>query len=480
MLIAVAGGAAGVLLANWVIAILLSVAPRSLSELQSVHLDLRVLAFSAALVMITGMLFGTAPALDAMRRDVNESLKEEGRSTGQSARGNRLRRVFVVAETTLALVLLIGAGLLIRSFSRLQAVTPGFDPHNLLTMKLDLPNSKYHEDSQRIAFFRQLLDRVRALPGVESATGNAFLPFTGLGAATDFYVFGRPVPPASGERPVVDVRVIEPDYFRTMRIPLLRGRFFNEREETEESHVVIVSDALARENWPNQDPIGQQIVIDMKDNNVPSTIVGVVGDVKHQGLDTTPIATSYWPHPELTYSLMTLAIRTVGDPMHLSVAVQQQVRELDKDQPVSQIRTMDQWMADSTLQARFNTVLLATFAGAALMLAVVGIYGVMAYSVTQRTREFGIRMALGAQISDVLRLVTREGISLALVGVALGLGLSLAMTQLLRSLLFQVNALDPWVFGGVAALLSVVALAACLIPARRATHVDPMVALRYE
>jgi putative ABC transport system permease protein len=480
MLIAVAGGAAGVLLANWVIAILLSMAPRSLSELQTVHLDLRVLAFTAALVLFTGILFGIAPALDAMRRDVNESLKEEGRSAGQSARGNRLRRIFIVAETALALVLLIGAGLLIRSFSRLQAVSPGFDPHNLLTMKLDLPNSKYHEDVQRIAFFRQLLDRVWVLPGVESASGNQALPFTGLGARTGFTIVGRPVPPAMSDRPTVDVRVVEPGYFRTMRIPLLRGRFFNEREETEESHVVIVSETMARENWPNQDPIGQQVVIDMKDKNVPSTIIGVVGAVKHEGLDATPIAMSYWPHPELTYSQMTLTIRTTGDPMHLSLAVQQQVREIDKDLPVSQIRTMEQWMADSTSQARFNTLLLATFAGVALLLAVVGIYGVMAYSVTQRTREFGIRMALGAQIADVLRLVTREGFSLALVGVALGLVLSLAMTQLLRSLLFQVSALDPWVFGGVAAMLSIVALAACLIPARRATHVDPIVALRYE
>jgi putative ABC transport system permease protein len=480
MLIALAGGAAGLLLANWVIAILLSLAPHSLPELQTVHLDLRVFAFTAALVLVTGILFGIAPALDAMRRDVNESLKEEGRSAGQSARGNGLRRIFVVAETALALVLLIGAGLLIRSFSRLQAVSPGFDSHNLLTMKLDLPGSKYHESEKRIAFFRQLLDRVRSLPGVESASGNVALPFTGLGSRTDFFVVGRPVPAVTSEGPTVDVRVIEPDYFRTMRIPLLRGRLFNEREETEESHVVIISETMARENWPNQDPIGQQVVIDMNDKNVPSTIVGIVGDVKHEGLDTAPIAMSYWPHPELPSSLMNLAIRTTGDPMHLAVAVQQQLGELDKDQPVSQIRTMDQWMAESTSQARFNTVLLTTFAGVALLLAVVGIYGVMAYSVTQRTREFGIRMALGAQIADVLRLVTREGFSLAIAGVVLGLVLSFALTQLLRSLLFQVSALDPWVFGSVAALLSVVALAACLIPARRATHVDPMVALRYE
>jgi putative ABC transport system permease protein len=480
VVVAFLGGAAGVLLANWGIAVLLSFAPRSLPGLQSVHVDLRVLAFTAFLVLLTGMLFGLAPAVAATRRDLNEALKDEGRGAGQSARGGRLRRILVVAETSLAVVLLIGAGLLIRSFEQLQAVSPGFDPRNLLSVKIDLPGAKYSKPAQNVAFFRQLLDRVRTLPGVESASGNAFLPFTGLGAATDFYVVGRPVPPASGERPVVDVRVIEPDYFRTMRIPLLRGRFFNEREGTEESHVVIINDTMAREQWPDQDPIGQQVVIEMKDKNVPSTIVGVVGDVKHAGLDAPSRAMSYWPHPELPYNFMSLAIRTTGDPMRASVAVEQQVRALDSDEPISQVRTMDQWMADSTSQARFNTVLLATFAGVALMLAVVGIYGVMAYSVTQRTREFGIRIALGARISDVLRLVTREGFSLALVGVALGLLLSLAMTQLLRSLLFQVSALDPWVFASVAAILSVVALTACLIPARRATRVDPMVALRYE
>ncbi len=376
MIVAFFGGAAGVILANWAIAIVLSLAPRSLPELQSVHLDLRVLAFTAFLVLLTGVLFGLAPAFAAMRRDVNESLKEEGRSAGQGARGSCLRRLLVVAETSLAVVLVVGAGLLIRSFERLLAVSPGFDPRNLLTVKIDLPDTKYSKPGQSVAFFHQLLDRVRAIPGVESASGNAFLPFTGAGSATDFYVVGRPVPPA-GERPVVDVRVIEPDYFHTMKIPLLRGRFFNEREETEESHVVIISEAMARETWPNEDPIGQQVVIERKDQDVPSTVVGVVGDVKHAGLDSPPKATSYWPHPELTYNFMSLAIRTAGDPMHLAAAVQQQVRALDADQPVSRVQTMDQWMSDSTAQARFNTFLLAAFAGVALALAAIGIYGVM-------------------------------------------------------------------------------------------------------
>jgi putative ABC transport system permease protein len=480
LLIAVLGGVAGVLLAQWAVALLLEVAPRSMTELQSVHIDLRVLAFTGALVLLTGTLFGLAPAAEALRRDVNDALKEEGRSAGQGARGGRLRRILVVAETAMALVLLIGAGLLIRSFERLQKVSPGFDPRGLLTVKVELPRQRYAKPEQRLAFPRQLLERVRALPGVEAASGNAFLPFTGLGSATGFFVVGRPTPPALSDLPNVDVRVIEPDYFQTMRIPLIRGRFFNEREATEESHVVIINETMARETWPNEDPIGQRVVINMKDDNVPSTVVGVVGDVKHEGLDTSPHAMSYWPYPELPLPLMTLMLRTSGDPLRMAGPVQEQVRAIDKDLPVSRVRTMDQWMADSLAQARFSTLLLATFAGVALLLAVVGIYGVTAYAVTQRTREIGIRMALGAQMADVLRLVAREGLSLALAGVAAGMGLSLIITRLLRSLLFEISALDPWTFAGVALILLAVALLACLIPARRAMRVDPMVALRYE
>lgn len=335
ILVAVLGGAAGVLLANWSIAALTAIAPRRLSDLQAVHLDFRVLAFTATLVIFTGVLFGLAPALHAMHRDVNEALKEETRSS-QGAQGNRFRRFLVVAETALALVLLIGAGLLIRSFARLQSVSPGFDSQNLLTVKIDLPQEKYGKPGQSVAFFHTLLDRVRNLPGVEAASGNAFPPFTGLGAATDFTVVGRPIPAVSSDRPVVDVRVIEPDYFRAMRIPLVRGRFFNDREETEESHVVIINETMARQEWPNEDPIGKQVVIDMKDNNVPSTVVGVVGDIKDTGLDAVPRAMSYWPQPELPYSFMTLVIRTKKAPLQLARTIEEQVLALDKEQPVSQ------------------------------------------------------------------------------------------------------------------------------------------------
>jgi putative ABC transport system permease protein len=480
LIVALLGGVAGGLLAQGMVAVLLAVAPRSMTELQSVHIDLRTLAFTAGLVLLTGILFGLAPTVTVLRRDVNESLKEEGRSGGSSARGGRLRKVLVVAETALALVLLIGAGLLIRSFARLQAVSPGFDPQSLFTAKVELPAQKYPKAEQRVAFFAELLERVRALPGVTAATGSASLPFTGLGPAAGYSVAGRPAPLAIADLPVADVRVVDPDYFRTMRIPLIRGRFFNEREETQESHMVIISETMARESWPNADPLGQQVVIRMKETDVPSTIVGVVGDVKEAGLDSTPRATAYWPHPELPYPFMTLAVRTSGDPLRMAGAIQQQVQGLDRDLPLSKVRTMDQWMADSAAQARFSTLLLMAFAGVAMLLAVVGIYGVTSYAVTQRTREIGIRMALGAQVADVLRLVGREGLSLALAGIAAGILLSFGLTRLLRSLLFEVSALDPWTFAGVAVILSVAAIVASLIPARRAMRVDPMVALRYE
>ncbi|HXZ12923.1 MAG TPA: ABC transporter permease [Candidatus Sulfotelmatobacter sp.] len=478
--LAAAGGAAGVLLAYWAVEFLLLLRPRTMIELASVHLDWRVLAFTGLLVIFTAILFGLAPAWNVLRRDVHESLKEQGRSGGQSRGGNRVRGVFIVAETALALALLVGAGLLIRSLARLESVPAGFDPANLLTVRLDLPEVKYAKPEERIAFFRRLLERIRALPGVVAASGNSFPPFAGPGAGTDFTIPGRPAPASSSESPGCEVRVIEPDYFRTMHIPLVRGRYFTEREETEESHVVIINERLAREFWPHEDPLGRQITIDMKDVNVPTTIVGIAGDSKDSSLGSAALPTAYWPHPELPYNFMTLVIRTAGDPQQLSIAVQREVRALDRDLPVSRVRTMDQWMADSLAPARFNTILLGAFAAIALALAVIGVYGVMAYSVTERTQEIGVRMALGAQTRDVLHLVLRRGMSLLLAGVAMGLALSLSLARVLESLLFQMSAFDPGTFAAVAGLFSAVAGVACYIPARRAMRVDPMTALRNE
>jgi predicted permease len=479
ILLSVVGGAAGLLLAAWGTDVLLALSPKSLLELKSLRLDAKVVIFTSGLTLLTGIVFGFFPAWEASRAGIGESLKEGGRTPASGARGNRLRAGIVVAEISLAIVLLAGAGLLVRSFVRLTAVSPGFDPSNTLTVKLDLPGAKYRQDAQRIAFFRELLNRINALPGVVSASASSFLPLTGLAAATGFEIEGHPVPNFA-EQPVADVRVIAPDFFRTMRIPLLRGRLFTEQEETEISHVVIISNAMAREYFSNADPIGKRVTIHMKDQDVPSQIVGVVGDVRHYGLNIAPRAMVYWPHPELSYPFMTLVVRTQSDPARIAGAVRQIVSSMDKDQPVADFRTMEQWLAESVAQARFNTLLLAIFGAVACLLAMVGIYGVMAYSVTQRTQEIGVRVALGARPRDVLQMIVGQGLKLTLLGVALGIAGAFALTRLLASLLYDVTPTDPITFTAVSLVLVVVALAACSIPARRATKVDPIVALRYE
>jgi len=479
VLLAGAGGAVGLLFAIWGMDLLLALTPQDLLGLKTISLDLRVLTFTLLVSLLTGMIFGLAPALQASRPDLNESLKEGGRSAASGAGSHRVRNLFVVTEVALALVLLIGSGLMIKSFLRLQAVSPGFDSESLLTVRLLLPSSKYGQDHQRIAFFRQLLQRLEILPGVRSVSAIDAIPFGGPGSATGFTIVGRPAP-APGEKPTLDVRVIDPNYFRTMNIPLIKGRNFTEREATEVSRVVIVNESLVRRYFPDEDPIGKRVTIEMSNQPVPSEIIGVVGDVKHVGLDTEPRAMSYWPHPELARSFMTLVIRTESDPLSLAASVQREVRAIDKDQPVADVRTMEQLLSDSMARARFSTLLLSIFAAVALILSAVGIYGVMSYSVSQRTHEIGIRMALGASRRDVLKLVVGQGIVMSLIGMAIGLAASFALTRLISSLLFGVSAADPMTFTVVSLLLIGIALLACYIPARRATKVDPMIALRYE
>jgi putative ABC transport system permease protein len=479
ILLSLVGGVAGLLLAAWGTDALLALSPKNLLELKSLRPDAHVVLFTFELTLFTGIVFGFFPAWEASRSGIGESLKEGGRAAASGARGNRLRAGIVVAEISLAIVLLAGAGLLVRSFARLTAVSPGFDPSNLLIVKLDLPDAKYHQDAQRIAFFRELLLRIDSLPGVVSASADSFPPFTGLGAATSFQIEGRPVQ-STAELPVTDVQVIEPDYFRTMRIPLLRGRLFSEKEETELSHVVIISEMLAREYFPDENPIGKRMTINMKSENVPSEIVGVVADVKRYGLDIATRPMIYWPHPELSYPFMTLVVRTQSDPLRIAGDIRKIVTSMDKDQPVADFRTMEQWLEESVAQARFNTFLLAVFGAVACLLAVIGIFGVMGYAVTQRTQEIGVRMALGARPRDVLRMIAGQSLKLTLLGVALGIAGALVLTRLLASMLYGVTATDPITFTAVSLVLIVVALAACSIPARRAMRVDPIVALRYE
>ncbi|HXN24280.1 MAG TPA: ABC transporter permease [Candidatus Dormibacteraeota bacterium] len=479
ILLAAFGGVLGVLMAIWGVDLLLAMSPPGLLDITHIGADMRILGFTAGVSFVAALVFGLAPALQTLRSPINESLKEGGRGGSAGVRSHFLRNAFVIAEVALALVLLAGSGLLIRSFAHLANADPGFQAKNLLTVKLSLPGSKYGQDQARVVFFHQLLDRIRSLPGVQSASANSLLPFTAGGVATSFTIVGRPEPPA-GKHQSVDVRVIEPDYFKTMGIPLRKGRLFTEQESSVESHVVIVSEALARQHFPDEDPIGKKIIIAMKSVNVPSEIVGVVGDAKHQGLDSKPMAMSYWPYPELTYNFMTLVVRARSNPATLVPAIREEVREMDKDQPVSEIATMEQLLWTSLSRARFSMLLMSVFAGIAVLLAAVGVFGVMSYAVTQRTNEIGIRMAIGAQSADVSRLVVSDGMRLSLVGVGLGAVAALALTRVLQSLLFEVQAGDPVTFVTVTMVLLGISLLACYLPARRATRVDPLIALRHQ
>jgi putative ABC transport system permease protein len=479
LLLAALAGALGFLLAWWGVEALAALSPPDLLDVGGVRLNLPVLGFTLGVSILTGVVFGLVPALEASRLDTSESLKEGAKGTTGGVRSRRLRSAFVVAEIALSLVLLVGAGLLLKGFARLQSVNPGFNADGLLTMRVEVPITKYKEDAQFINFFRQVEERIGALPGVESVGMVNYLPFAGPGAATDFKIVGRPAPPV-GEEPSTDVLVVDENYFRTMGITTLRGRTFSAQEATEERRVAVVSESLARKYFPGEDPIGQRLVVDMKDDPEPTEIIGIVGDVRHKSLNDDAQPTVYWPQPELTYSFMTLVVRAKGDPAALAPAARREIQALDPEQPVADVRTMNQLLAGSVGRARFSAMLLGLFAVVALVLAAVGVYGVMSYAVARRTHEIGVRVALGAQGRDVLRLVLVQGMRLALWGVLLGVVGSLALTRLLSSLLYGVSATDPATFVGVSLLLASVALVACYVPARRATKVDPMVALRYE
>jgi len=478
MILAVAGGSAGALLAFWGADLLLTLSPKGLIDAHDLKVDFRVLAFLTVITILTGLLFGLLPALLATRTSPGDSLKEGERNFGVSARGKRARNFSVIGEIGLALVLLTGSGLMVKSFIRLLNVSPGFDPNNLLTLKVDLPSTRYSKDPDVIAFFADLLQRIKALPGVESASASSSLPFTGIGSGTSFTIEGRPA--SLGNELNTEVRVIEPNYFRTMRIPLQQGRLFTPGEDARESHVVIVSEALAQKYFPNQNPLAKRITIDMKDQNIPSEIVGDVGDVKHHGLDSTPRPTIYWPHPELVYNSMTLVVRSKADPIPLTSSIRAIVQSVDPDLPISEVRTMEQWMSDNVAQARFNTLLLGIFSAVALLLALIGVYGVMSATITERTHEIGVRMALGATPRDIWRQTLAAGAIIILAGLSTGLAASLMLTKLLASLLYEVKPGDPTTFALVTTVLAAVALLACYVPARRAMRVDPMISLRYE
>jgi putative ABC transport system permease protein len=474
LMLALLGGVGGVLLARWGVQLLVALSGDSLPRAGEVQISAPALWFTLAVSLLTGLFFGLAPSLQLSRLELTEALKEAGRGAGGVVR-HRTLSLLVVTETALAVVLLVSAGLLLNSFLRMQRVGLGFDSTNLLTARIEIPNP-YAQAEKKIAFFEQLQERIRALPGVEAVGMVTELPLANQSSDFNFKIVGRPEP-APGKSPHADIRNVNHDYFRAMRIPLLRGRSFTENDVRTNAKVVLISDILAKHHFQNEDPIGQRIYHEQLGNS-PYEIIGVVGDIRHRGLAGDVFDALYFPTLRLGWT--NVVIRTSADPATLGAAVRRQVAAIDPTQPVAVVKTMDQWITESVAAPRFRTALLGVFSSLALLLAIIGIYGVMSYAVTERTHELGVRMALGARARDVMRMVIHQGMTLAAVGVVVGVGTAFILTRWIKDLLFQVGATDPMTFAGVAALILGVAFVACLLPARRATKVDPMIALRRE
>ena len=476
LLLALIGGVLGTLLAAWGIDLLVTLSGDTVPRTANVKIDATVLAFTFVTSLLTGLLFGLAPAFRTLKLNLTEALKEGGRSGAEGAMRNRTRSLLVVFESAIAVVLLVGAGLLVRSLIALQNTNPGFDPGNVLTMRIDLPRAKYNSGDKAANFFQDLENRLAAIPGVETVGLITELPLSGQPNDIPFTVEGRP-PVASNDEFDADFRRVNEHYFQALRIPLLRGRNFTEQEVRQADKVLIVSQQLVDQVFPNENPLGKRLLTGLGDQ--PYEIIGVAGDIRHRSLQFQPFPAMYLPTRQPAW--MNVVIRTQGgDPLSIAGAVRNEVRAIDPEQPIAAMRPMDEWVATSVATPRYRTMLLALFAALAMVLAATGIYGVMSYSVAQRTHEIGVRMALGARQAQVLGLIIRQGMLLVVIGVVIGLAGAFALTRVMSSLLFGVGAKDPITFAIVAALLSVVALVACYLPARRATKVDPLEALRYE
>jgi predicted permease len=497
LILGLAGGLLGLALAYWGVDALRALAPANTPRMDEVYIDPLVLAFTFGISLLTGLFFGLAPAWHVGRTDLRESLNEAGRGTSAAGGSLNLRASLVVSELALAVLLLVGAGLLIRSFSRLLDVSPGFQTQHLLTMELSLPEKTYPDGAPVQKFYTQLMASMKTVPGIQAAGAVSQMPLADSYSSGSVFFEDTSIPdlpklPELGNFPYmeIDQRTATPEYFQAMEIPLVRGRLLTDADDASGALVAVVDTNFAHRFWPHREAIGQRVAIDAIPNAKPAaprwrTIVGVVGHVKHYSLDVEGREQIYLPHRQPLYGVfasrdMTLAVRTSLDPSSVTSAIREEVFAIDKGLPLYNIATMDQLVSNSVAQPRLNLSLLVAFAVLALALAAVGVYGVMAYAVTQRTQEFGIRMALGASPADVLKQVFLEGGRLAALGLAIGLVAALALTRLMASMLYGVKPSDPLSLGAAAALLALVALAACYIPARRATRVDPLVALRYE
>ena len=478
VLLAITGGALGFALSLWALHLLLNAIPVQLPFWMDFSIDLRVLAFTLGITLLTALIFGAVPALQTSRVDLNDTLKEGGR--GAIGFRGRSRSMLVVTEIALSLVLLVGAGLMIQSFLRLRQVNIGLDAKNVFTANVILPRAKYREPQQRITFFQQLVERVRTLPGVESAGATGTLPLNGNNWGRSLTVEGYPVLRV-GQAPSIQHTVVIPGYFRTMGITLLAGRDFADTDTADALKVTIVDERLARHYWPNESGVGKRVRFGPPENNEPwHTIIGVVRSVRHERMQADTDESVYLPHSQIPVTNLTLVARTTSDPHDVTTAFRREVAQLDRDQPISEIATMEEVIAESIWQPRLYATLFAVFAGGALVLALIGIYGVMAFLVQTRTHEIGVRMALGATARDVFKLIVGRGMKLTVFGIVIGVAGAIALTRLMHSLLFNTSATDPFIFVVIAILLSATAFLACYIPARRAARVDPLTALRYE
>ena len=481
VLLAAIGGVFGLLLSVWGVRVLKTFIPPNISQAKEITVDLKVLLFTLLVSLLTGLVFGLAPATQATKFNLNETLKEGGRDSAAGSRGNRIRGALVVSEIALSLILLIGAGLLINSFVRLRNVDPGFKTGNLLTMSVALPAQKYPDQARRVAFYEEMLRRVEALPGVRSAAITSQIPLVKQGDSVGVQIEGRPEP-RPGEEIIIVTRVVSPHFLQTMGIQLLRGRTFGDEDKPDSPAVALVSDTMARRYWPGEDPVGKRLCPGRPEKDSDwVTVVGVVNDVRQFGLDVAVKPQMYLTYEQSAYfSPRNLVVSTNVEPTSLAPTLRNTVWEIDRDQPVSNIRTMEDVLSESIARQRFSTLLLGVFGVVALVLAAVGVYGVMSYSVAQRTHEMGIRMALGAQEWDVLKLAVGQALKLVVIGVGVGLAASLALTRVMTSLLFGVSSTDPTTFVIISLVLIGAGVLASYVPARRATKVDPMIALHYE